>query len=191
VRPPRRDSLAVAIAAGLALGLATRYVYELPYAWHWLAHVGVPWLAAAFAVGALGRSPGRGAANGAAALVAAVVVYYMPSILGLTHASYASNPMGLGWMGVGVPGGALFGALGALYASGRARVTAASILAACFAGEAVLFALLVSRPGRAGTYLLAVAMALPFLLLRRGRVNVPFTTLCGGQLDVRFLAYRK
>jgi hypothetical protein len=54
-------------------------------------------------------------------------------------------------------------------AGAGAGVFAASVLAASFAGEAVLFALLVHHPGRAGTYRLAVAMALPFLMLRRAR----------------------
>jgi hypothetical protein len=147
VRKPHGDSLAVAIAAGLALGLATRYVYELPYEWHWLAHVGVPWLAAAFAVGALGTRPARGALNGAAALVAAVLIFYVPALVGIAHWSYASSAIGLGWAGFGLPGGALFGALGALYAGGRARVVSVSILTACFGAEAVLFALLVPHPG--------------------------------------------
>jgi hypothetical protein len=159
----------VALAAGLVLGLVTWYVWELPRHWHWLAQVGVPWLAAAFAVGALARDPRRGALNGAAALVAAVVSYYAPALLGVGPWAYPASPVGLWWIAVGVPGGALFGALGALYARGRARVMATAVLTACFAGEAVLFALLVHHPGRAGTYLLAVAMALPFLLLRRAR----------------------
>ena len=167
MRRPRRDSLAVAIAIGLVLGVATRYVYELPREWHWLAKVGVPWLAAAFAAGALARRPGRGALNGAAALVSATLIYY--AILALVQHAYYVSALGMGWIAVAVPGGAAFGALGASFARGRARVFAASVLAGSFAGEAVLFALLVHHPGRAGTYLLAVAMALPFLLLRRAR----------------------
>jgi hypothetical protein len=167
MRRPRRDSPTVALAAGLALGLVTRYVYELPHEWHWLARVGVPWLAAAFAIGALARRPGRGALNGAVGLVAATVVYYVPSILGLTRIVYEASPVGLGWLAVAVPGGAAFGALGSTYTRGRARVIAVAVLTASFAGEAILFALLVPHPGRAGTYLLAAAMALPFLLLRR------------------------
>ncbi|HKP90922.1 MAG TPA: DUF6518 family protein [Thermoleophilaceae bacterium] len=180
MRLPRRDSILTAVVAGLVLGLATRYVWELPREWHWLAKVGVPWLAAAFAVGALTREPRRGAVNGAAALVAAVVVYYLPAILGLTHTSYASNPVGLGWIGVGAPGGALFGALGALYAAGRARVVATTVLAAALGGEAILFALLVPSPGRPGTYLLAAAIAVPFLLLRRARERA--LAVCGTAL---------
>jgi uncharacterized protein DUF6518 len=170
MRLPRRDSLTTAVVAGLALGVATRFVYELPREWHWLAKVGVPWLAAAFLVGALARRPARGAAFGAAALVAATVVYY--AILGLVQHAYEVSPVGLGWLVVAVPGGAAFGALGALWASGRARVLAVSVLAASFGGEALLFALLVPGPGRPGTYLLAAAMAVPFLLLRRARDRV-------------------
>jgi hypothetical protein len=167
MRLVRRDSIVTAVVAGLVLGVATRFVYELPREWHWLAKVGVPWLAAAFLVGALARRPGRGAGFGAAALVAATLVYY--AILGLVQHAYEVSPVGLGWLVVALPGGAAFGALGALYASGRARVLTTSALAASFGGEAVLFALLVHHPGRAGTYLLAAAMALPFLLLRRAR----------------------
>jgi hypothetical protein len=163
----RRDSLATALVAGALLGLATRYVYELPREWHWLAQVGVPWLAAAFAVGALARRPARGAVNGAAALVSATVVYY--AILAFVQHAYDVSPVGLGWLVVALPGGAAFGALGAVYAGGRARVLATALLAASFGGEAILFALLVHHPGRAGTYLLAAAMAVPFLLLRRAR----------------------
>ena len=169
MRLPRRDSLTTAVAAGLALGISTRLAYELPREWHWLAKVGVPWLAAAFAIGALAHRPARGALHGAVGLVAAVLVYYVPSIAGLTRVTYEPSPVGLGWVAIGVPTGAAFGALGASYARGRARVMAASVLAAAFAGEAVLFALLVRHPGRAGTYLLAVGMAVPFLLLRRAR----------------------
>jgi Family of unknown function (DUF6518) len=167
MRLARRDSIVTAVVVGLVLGVATGFVYELPREWHWLAKVGVPWLAAAFFAGALARRPGRGAAFGAAALVTATLVYY--AILGLVQHAYEVSPVGLGWIVVAVPGGAAFGALGALYASGRARVLATSVLAASFGGEAVLFALLVHHPGRAGTYLLAAAMALPFLLLRLAR----------------------
>lgn len=168
----RRDSLVTAAVAGLVLGVATRLVWELPREWHWLAKVGVPWLAAAFFAGALARRPGRGAALGAAALVAATVIYYVPAILGYTRVSYEANPVGLGWLAVAVPGGAGFGALGALWANGRARVLPVAVLAASLGGEAVLFALLVHHPGRAGTYLLAAAMATPFLLLRRARERI-------------------
>jgi hypothetical protein len=171
----RRDSIVTAVAGGLVLGVATRFVYELPHEWHWLAKVGVPWLAAAFAIGALARRASRGAILGATALVAATLVYY--AILGLVQHAYEVSPVGLGWLVVAVPGGAAFGALGALYASGRARVLATSVLAASFGGEAVLFALLVHHAGRAGTYLLAAAMALPFLLLRRWRERG--LALCG------------
>ena len=167
MRRPRRDSLVVALAVGVVLGVATRYVYELPAEWRWLHRVGVPWLAVAFAVGALARRPGRGAVGGVVCLVAGVLVYY--AAIDLAHGPREVTPFALGWSAIAVPGGAAFGALGALYAGGRARVLASSVLTAAFVGEAVLFALLVPAAGRPGTILLAVALALPFLLLRRAR----------------------
>lgn len=151
------------LAVGVALGVATRLSYDLTVQWSWIAQAGVPWLATSFGCGALVRSPRRGFVHGAAVLVVATLVYY--AMLAL-EGHYGGSPLGLLWLGPSVALGAPFGWLGGLYGAGRARVAAVSVLAGCFAGEGLLFGLLLSHHGRAGTVLLAVAIALPFVLLR-------------------------
>jgi hypothetical protein len=184
VNRSRLDSLAFALVAGAALGIVTRFVYKLPHEWWWLAKVGVPWLAAAFAVGALTAHTRRGALYGAASLVSATLVYY--AILALVQHAYHVSVLGLGWLWIAVPGGAAFGALGSLWRGGRARVLAVGVLAAAFAGEALLFGLLVRHHGRAGTWLMAVAIAVPLILLHarseRMRAVVLAAALAGAAL---------
>jgi hypothetical protein len=185
VRGAGRDSLLFALAAGAVLGVATRLVYQLPHEWWWLAKVGVPWLAAAFAVGALARGARRGSLHGAAALVSATLVYY--AILALVQHAYGVSAVGLGWLPAAVVGGAAFGALGWLWKSGRAPVLAISILAASFAGEALLFGLLVRHHGRAGSWLFAVALAVPFVMLR-ARAQRARATVLAASLALAALA---
>lgn len=176
-RRPPLDSFAFALAAGALLGVATRLVYELPHEWWWLAKVGMPWLATAFAVATVTARPRRGALLGAAALVAATLVYY--AILGLVQHRYWVSPLGLGWLWVAVPGGALFGALGAAWRGGRLPVLSVAVLTASFAGEGLLFGLLVHHPGQAGTWLVAVALALPVAMLRGVSERVRALALAG------------
>src|SRR5207248_1226494 len=124
------------LAWALLLAAATRLAYRLPAEWRWLPAVGAPWLAAAFAIGATVRRPRAGAARGALLLVAAVLFYY--AILGFVEHNYEGSPFGLAWLVPAVPGGAAFGALGALWRSGRAAVLSTALLAASFAGEALI-----------------------------------------------------
>jgi hypothetical protein len=184
VNRSRLDTLGFALGAGAALGIATRLVYQLPHEWWWLAKVGMPWLALAFAVGAACSRTRRGALHGAASLVSATLVYY--AILALVQHAYEVSPLGLGWLWIAVPGGAAFGALGSLWRTGRARVLAIGVLAASFAGEALLFGLLVHHHGRAGTWLLAVAIAVPLAMLpgrgERARAAVLAASLTGAAL---------
>ena len=155
--------MARSLAAGILLGVGTRYAHDLPPEWHWLAKVGVPWLAVAFAVGAGRRAPVSGALQGALSLVIAILVYY-----GIrTHHS----PLGLWWLVAAVPGGLAFGALGALWRSRRADVLAASIVSASLAAEAVIFALFRSGgdDALAAPVLFAAAAGALVALVRRGR----------------------
>jgi hypothetical protein len=119
---------------GAALGLGTRFVYHGPSELLWLHKVGVPWLAAAFVVGALRPGWRAGAVHGALALVTAVIVYYEAPVAG------AGSHIGLGWIWIAIPGGAVFGALGAAWRSHeRWRLPAAALLAGAFLGEAMIW----------------------------------------------------
>jgi hypothetical protein len=64
-----------------------------------------------------------------------------------------------------IPGGAFFGALGAAWSAGRARVQITALMSASFAGEAVIFHQLADPA--AVPYLIAAAGALPMLLVSR------------------------
>jgi Family of unknown function (DUF6518) len=144
------------LIAAVALGAVTRLAHDLPPEWQWLPKVGVPWLVVAFAVGAAARGTGRGAVDGATCLVAAILVYYaLPDVLGRSY----YTPLGLWWLLVAAPGGALFGALGAMWRSGRAVVPIAALLTAALAAEALIFALWRTDDSVAGPVLIALAAA--------------------------------
>ena len=126
--------MARSVTLGAALGLGTRLVYYGPSEFLWLHKVGVPWLAAAFLVGALSHTWRSGGAHGALALVIAVVVYYEAPVAG------AGSHIGLGWIWIALPGGAAFGALGAMWRSSeRWRVPATALLVGAFLGEAMIW----------------------------------------------------
>jgi hypothetical protein len=145
------------LVAGFLLGVVTRLSHDLPPEWQWLAKVGVPWLVVAFAIGALARGHGRGALHGAICLVVAILVYYaLPDVL---HRPYYT-PLGLWWLLIAAPGGALFGALGATWRSGRAVVPIAALLAGALVAEAIVFALWRFDAPLAGPALLALAAGL-------------------------------
>lgn len=163
-----RRELALALALGVGLGAVTRFAYDLPGEWHWVAKVGVPWLAVGFAAGAAVRRPRAGALLGALALVTAVLVYY--AIMGLYQDAYGRSPLGLWWLAVAVPGGLAFGGLGALWRSGRAPVLAPAAMGACFAGEALLFAFASPHSTGAVPVLAAAALLVPLALLPRANL---------------------
>jgi hypothetical protein len=164
------------LAWALVLAAATRLVYKLPSEWWWVSRVGASWLAGAFAIGATTRRPVRGALLGAFLLVAAVLWYY--AILGFVQHAYEASPFGLAWLLPAVPGGLAFGALGALWRSGRAPLLAASLLAATFAGEAVI-AFAARHSESRGPVLLLTAVMLPLLLVRGADRRVAALALAG------------
>jgi Family of unknown function (DUF6518) len=151
-----------AILFGAALGLATRYGSHFPGDFDWLPRVGVPWLAVGFGAAVGVPRLRHGALLGALSLVVAILVYY--AALAFLQNAYDHSPLGIAWLVVAIPSGALFGALGSVWSSGRARVPVAALLSACFAGEAILFEEFVD--GAAAPFLMAVAVAWPVLLLR-------------------------
>jgi hypothetical protein len=124
MRPPYSErmkrSLLIAVGAGIVLGAGTRFVYELPREWWWLARVGGPWLAFAFGTGLTTRKAVNGAVAGCACLVTATLVYY--GIMGLLQHAYETSPLGLAWLFVAVPTGLGFGALGAAARSPALRL---------------------------------------------------------------------
>jgi Family of unknown function (DUF6518) len=133
-----KRALLVAVGAGVLLGAGTRFVYELPSEWWWLARVGGPWLVVAFGTGLMARKARGGALAGCICLVTATLVYY--GIMGLFQHAYETSPLGLAWLFVAVPAGLGFGALGAAVRSPALRLPAAAALSAAFAAEAVLIA---------------------------------------------------
>src|SRR5215213_7997740 len=102
-----------AILFGTALGLVTRYGAHFPGDFDWLRRVGVPWLAVGFAAAVGVPRLRHGIVLGALSLVVAILVYY--AALAFLQGSYERSPLGIGWLAVAIPGGAIFGALGSLW----------------------------------------------------------------------------
>jgi uncharacterized protein DUF6518 len=159
-----RRALLIAIGAGVLLGVGTRFVYELPREWWWLAKVGGPWLAVAFGTGVVARKARDGAFAGALCLVTATLAYY--GVMSLQHA-YGDSPLGLAWLLVAVPAGLGFGALGGAARSRALRLPAGAALSAAFAAEAVLTA---DRSAVGPAALLVAALLVP-LAVGRGHRN--------------------
>jgi hypothetical protein len=157
------------LLAGVALGVVTRLAHDLPPEWQFIAKVGVPWLLVAFAVGAMAGGSGRAAIAGAGSLVIAVLAYYaLPHVL---HRPYYT-PLGLWWLVVAAPGGALFGALGNSWRSGRRVVTIAAILTGALVAEALVFAFWRLADPLAGPALLGLAVAVLATLVPDARARV-------------------
>src|SRR4051812_10852539 len=165
---------AIAVAPGVALGCLEQGLRHASPPIPWLTALGVPWLATAFAVGALVRGRRRAPLAGAAALVVAVVTYYLVMRLSVGHTStgYVLR-VGAAWSVAAAAAGAAFGSLGAAWRARAPRETlATAAISGAFAGEAVLL-LGTGRAGAAQAVLaseLAVGVALPFVLARRRRV---------------------
>jgi Family of unknown function (DUF6518) len=166
----RREAIALtglALLAGCALGLATRLTAWLPGDLPFLAKLGAPWLAVAFAIGTRARHAEVGAALGALALITATVAYY--ALLLAQHA-YGQSPLGLWWIAIAVPVGVVFGAAGAAWRLGDPRPgwLAVAALAGALAGEGLLVLLRDHAPSLAAGELV-VAAVLPIAMLRLGR----------------------
>ncbi len=195
MRSPQHDSPpvssrvpAVALGAALALGFAGRVAVHaadrLPHGellvptGRAAVALGGPWLAAAWAIGALTRSRRRGAIFGGAALGVGTAAWYVLTVVadGRAALDYAL-PVAGAWMPVALGAGALFGFAGAAWSDGTPRERAASVaaLAGALAGEALLLA--GQWSGRAAERVLSVefATAIGLLLLARRRANLSLT----------------
>lgn len=124
---------------GLVAQLADNLVPQLGRA----TALGVPWLVAAFAVGALQRGRALGALAGAIALVAGTVVYYVLRVFDWGTLD-ATVPIAIGWCLAAGSGGALFGLAGAAWRGGDARWRAggAALVGGALIGEALLLSTL-------------------------------------------------
>jgi hypothetical protein len=159
-----RRTLLIAVGSGALLGVGTRFIYELPHEWWWLARVGGPWLAVAFGTGLVARRTRDGALAGCVCLVTATLVYY--GIMALLQHAYEESPLGLTWLFVAVPAGLGFGALGAAARAPALRVPASAALSAAFAAEAVLTA---NRSAVGPAALLVAALLVPLAAARGHR----------------------
>jgi hypothetical protein len=162
-------TLLTVLVAGVALGAAVRGMRHASPPVPKIASLGVPWLAVAFAVGALERERLRAALAAASALVLAVGVYYLLEwrVEGQVSALYAAA-MTVAWSAAAAVAGAGFGTLGAAWRRRRGAFAAAA-LSGAFVGEAGL--LLVTWHSEAAYAVLgcelALGVALPFALARR------------------------
>jgi hypothetical protein len=173
---------------GLGLGLAGQLAPDLDGRLSWVVALGVPWLLAAFAAGALVGDRGRGALAGATALVVGTLAYYALRVglggggpLGSDGFALRGAAVVIGWCAAAVGGGAAFGLAGALWRRGgtAAHVFGTALAAGALVGEALL--LTQEWTGRGARLVLAAELALgaalPFLLLRRRGLIVPALAL--------------
>jgi hypothetical protein len=193
MRSPQRDNQQVssrvpliALGAALGLGFAGRVALHaadrLPHGdalvptFRAAVALGGPWLAAAWAIGALVSSRTRGALLGGGALAAGTAAWYLLTVAGNGRSGLGyALPVAAAWMPVALGAGALFGFAGGAWSDGTPRVRAASVaaLAGGLAGEALLLA--GQWSGRAAERVLIVelAVATGLLLMARRRATFP------------------
>ncbi|MEP7040796.1 MAG: DUF6518 family protein [Chloroflexota bacterium] len=142
-----------------------------------LANAAGPWLAIAFAVGALQGTPQRGGVAGAVALTTATFVYYLGIYAGGHQVAEVGRVMA-SWLAVSGVAGPLLGAAGGLWArsAGRPRSWSAAILCGALLAEAVFR--LIQIEGWAG------------IDLTRSDWQVAVADLLGGLLLPLFLVER-
>jgi hypothetical protein len=163
----------IAVAAGIAFGAAMRMSRHASAPIPKIGSLGVPWLALAFAVGAIERNRLRAAAGAAIALVSAVAVYYFSQwfIEGRATFGYAVR-MGVLWSLGSALAGAGFGTIGSAWRRRVGSTVAVAVLSGAFAGEALL--LLGTWHSSAAQVVLgcelALGLALPFVLARRREI---------------------
>lgn len=135
---PTAVRLGAAVVAGLVMGAVTSVLQKyLDFPWLSLVNAASPWLAPAFAVGALQRRVGGAALAGLATCVFELVGYYLTSAA-RGYFSAGGHGILLFWTGCAVVGGPVFGAAGWLWRQGRVRGLGASVLVASFLAEAAV-----------------------------------------------------
>jgi hypothetical protein len=171
----------LAVPAGVALALTGRLVDHFHAGLMWAGALGVPWLAVAFALGAVARERLAAAIAGSVALVTGTGTWYALHIAA-TQAYTAAVPVAIAWMPAAALSGAAFAVAGAEWRRRRGEGLAAAAAVAAIAGALVGESLLLSHEwqGRAAQAILAAelvaGLVLPLLLVRR-RIVLPALAL--------------
>jgi len=154
-----------AAIVALVLGIGSRAVDLLPFELSWLGNVGSWWLLGAFVIGRQAVDRREAAWLGAAALVAATVLYYVFRAAGTNITWSYLSTVGVLWVVLSFGGGTLYGGLGWVHKneSSVRRTVAAAALAGAFTSEALAQSL---RPhGRASAAVVAFVAGLCVLML--------------------------
>lgn len=127
--------LALSVGAGIVLGVLVQLQYSLPgNSGTSLANLGAPWLAVAFALGAVAQSRRDGALAGISSMILGLVSFYVYMRL---VQDTPTPPHKWAWFVLGVVGGAGFGAAGTIWRSepGRPRLWVTALLTGTLAAE--------------------------------------------------------
>lgn len=170
----------LAVPAGVALAFTGRAIDHFHDGLMWAGALGVPWLAVAFAAGALARDRLAAAVAGSVALVTGTGAWYAVHVAA-THRP-AAVVVAVAWMPAAAISGGVFAVAGAEWrrrrGEGLAAAAAVAALAGALIGESVLLAH--EWQGRAAqailTAELVAGLALPLLLVRR-RIVLPALAL--------------
>jgi hypothetical protein len=154
----RARTALIAVATGAGLGIASQLVVRLPNPLGLLGTLAGPWLATAFAVGAVARSRRSAWWAGAASMAAAIVAYYVlrwvinPDVAGGVTVRGQAIP----YLVIGLVAGAGMGILGALWRTGTIRwnVLGPGLLAGALGAEVIVLS---TRAWRGDDLVLAVA----------------------------------
>lgn len=173
--------LAAATVAGIAVGCLTSYGQaHLSGTLNPLVNSASAWLVAPFLVGALMRSPSRGAAAGLMACALQVVSYFVTSEL---RGFSANSSYVVFWTACAILGGPLFGAGGQLWRRGRHRLAgpASTLLPAVFLAEGLwVYGIQLGYFGATVLWLAIGAVLAVALPGRRGAMRwLPLTTGVG------------
>ncbi len=186
LRPPLASravgGFGASIGGGVALGAAAWLSDQLAWPYSLLVPanmVGI-WLAVAFALGGSARTIPTGALRGLIGLLSAVAAYYLLfAVLGSGFRAIGATHAATVWGLVALIAGPVLGGAGAVwrYGTGWPRAIGVALLAASLVGEGIGFGgarfLHLDQLAQDPAILLflaeiAVGLALPFVLLRRG-----------------------
>ena len=142
-------ALVMALVLGTAVGALTFHLHaHLNGSWESLANAISPWLAPAFAVGALARRPMQAAIVGVVVCLSEVGGYYATAT---EHGHPTSSAPVLFWACGALVGGQLFGVAGWMWrnAAGWYQGLGIALLSAAFFAEAAHYARALDRDGSA------------------------------------------